>query len=198
MPKMTVPGQAGMKGKLKNAKQVQPPQNPSIKSGGQWNVQWSDDDHRKNDVEKLPKDAQKPRKLDANTIMQKTSQVFQQPNGKVTDYIKKFDGQNSSGAIKNHLDILDKLLKKGDSKTASLTGMLGSGMMSSIQSSVNQQKQMQCPPGQRLDINTNKCVLDCPQGQVWDEGQQKCVPNDSNYNPNNNQDGTLNYLVVKV
>ncbi len=195
---MRVPGTAGSDGKLKPLKKYKNPQNPSMKGGGQHTFEFGEDDHRKHDLNNTPKGTQAPRKMEANTIMQRVSQVFQSPNGKVTDYIKKFDSKNSSGAIKNHLDILDKLLKKGDSKTASLTGMLGGGMMQSIQQSVNQQKQQQCPPGQRFDLIQQKCVIDCPQGQHWDEGQRKCIVDDTNFNPNLNKDGTINILVIKV
>lgn len=176
--KMTPPG-TGKKedGGRQSIKSVKPPKNPTIKGKGQWKIEHNKDSHRKTDM-KLPKTSgQPPRFLEANNIMNNIKQVFQPAEGKVTDYIKKFDPKNSSGAIKNHLDIMDKLLKKGADSMSSMTGRLGGGMVQSIQQSKDQQKPP-CPQGYRFDTKTEKCVLDCPIGQIWDENEQKCVPDE--------------------
>ncbi|HYT46420.1 MAG TPA: hypothetical protein VEP90_29080, partial [Methylomirabilota bacterium] len=60
MSKMRVPGTAGMDGKLKRLKKYKPPQNPSIKGGGQHTFEWGEDDHRKDDLNQLPKGTQAP------------------------------------------------------------------------------------------------------------------------------------------
>ncbi len=124
-------------------------------------------------------DGQKPRDIDTKTIMNTASEVMKPPEGKITDYIKKHDGDNSSGAIKKHLDILDKLLKKGGNPMSSLKDMLGSSGMNSANEAANSQQQNQCPPGQRWDQTQQKCVIDCPQGQIWDPTSNTCIIDDS-------------------
>jgi hypothetical protein len=169
------PGHGGSDGKRKALKSVKPPNKPNIKKQNQWNFEFGDI-FRVFDMKLGGKGGggQMPRKMDANNIMNTMQQIFQPPQGKITDYIKKFDPKNSSGAIKQHLETLDKLLKKGDNAMASLTGMMGGAQMQAIQQSVNEQQQ-QCPPGWRWDDPTQKCVMDCPQGEIWDENEQKCI-----------------------
>jgi len=136
----------------------------------------ADEGQREYDIKQH--DGQKPRNMDTKTIMNTAQEIMQAPQGKITDYIKKHDKDNSSGAIKNHLDILDKLLKKGENPMSSLSGMLGASLMNSVNQSVNQQEP-QCPNGQRWDDIKKKCVIDCPQGQIWDETLNKCIIDDS-------------------
>lgn len=92
----------------------------------------------------------------------------------LTKYIKKQDPDNTSGAVKPALDILDKLLKQGNqSPMASIPGVLGGlmGQLQSVLNAINQankkhnqpQPQPVCPKGQKWDANTATCVLDPTQ-----------------------------------
>jgi hypothetical protein len=121
-------------------------------------------------------------KLDANNIAGNMSTIQQGVQGLVTDFIKKHDPKNSSGAKQNQLDILDKLLKKGKQSLASLKGMIGDANMNSVASDNNSDQNQNniCPPGQRFDQIQQKCVIDCPPGQVWDMSANTCV--DDTYN----------------
>jgi hypothetical protein len=177
MVKMVLPGQGGQQGIRKNLRNLKVPQNPSIKNPGQFDMEFSSQSFRENDM-KLPlKSGQMPRKMDAKVIMNTIDQVYQPPQGKITDYIKKFDSENTSGAIKPHLDVLDKLLKKGSQSLASMSGMLGGGLMQQVQKSVDEQDPgRKCPVGQRWDEDKKRCVPDCPRGQKWDVNLKRCVP----------------------
>lgn len=91
--------------------------------------------------------------------------------GQLTDYIKKMDPQNSSGAVKPALDIMDKLLKQGSNDlTSSVPGVLGSlqGILQQFLQQQTQQQQQQvvvCPKGYKWQANTRSCVLDPTQQQ---------------------------------
>ncbi len=168
---MKMPWQGGKEGERKVLEKFKEAVNPTIKGGAQSMFQFGDE-WRGYDL-KQP-NGQMPRKMEANVVMNNIKNVFQPPQGKVTDYIKKFDPQNTAGAIKHHLDTLDKLLKKGDQAMASMTGMLGGKGVAAIQQSNNQMKP-QCPERYRYDEKQQKCVLDCPPGQIWDENSQRCI-----------------------
>jgi len=141
--------------------------------GGQHEFEHGDDFR----VQDVKSSGQQIPKGDAKNISGDHPEISQPVSGKVTDYIKKYDPQNSSGADPKQLDILDKLLKKGNQSLASLKGMIGAGNMSSEAAQNNsnpQQSQSLCPPGFRFDVRQQKCVLDCPQGQVWDDTLHNC------------------------
>ena len=191
------PGQRG--DSLKRLKKLIPPQNPNIKGRNEWQIEFGDN-FRVDDL-LMPKNSkEKPRKLDANNIMNSIKDVFKPPEGKVTDYIKKHDPQNTSGAIKPHLDVLDKLLKSGSSQLASITDMIGAGLVSQVQQSINQQNNVnKCPPGYRWDVKLEKCVLDCPKGQHWDYALEKCVLDDpETYRPNIGENNVPTIFLVMV
>lgn len=174
----------GTRGKhLKRLKSFTPPSQPNVQFPASNQFQFEFGDNFRKDDMMMPKNSkQKPRKLDANVVMNTIDQVYQPPSGTVTDYIKKHDPQNTSGAVKPHLDVLDKLLKTGEQALASISGMLGAGLMQQVQQSINQQRP-KCPQGYRFDNIQQKCVLECPKGTIWDENQQKCIIDTGNYNP---------------
>lgn len=93
---------------------------------------------------------------------------------KLTDYIRKMDPQNSSGAVKPALDILDKLLKQGtNNPLGSIPGILGGlqGQLQQVLNQINKQNKPHnqppqpqlCPKGQKWDPTTKACVLDPDQ-----------------------------------
>jgi len=123
----------------------------------------------------------KPKKLDAKHVGGgDTQQKIDQPmQGKITDHIKQYDGQNSSGSSPKQLPFMDKLLKMGNSGEASVADILGGALMSQIQSDNAQTANNQCPDGWFWNPDANNfngaCQLECPQGQIFDVILQKCV-----------------------
>src|ERR1700693_2487167 len=87
----------------------------------------------------------------------------------LTQYIKKLDPNNTSGAVQPALNIMDKLLKDGTSNmTGSIPGVLGN-LMQQLQQALNtinqnnaKQNQQQPPP-------------QCPNGQIWCANAGTCV-----------------------
>lgn len=153
-------------------------------------IEHADDEHRSHDMKKRPgkQGGKEPKKATANNIMETMQQTAQPMQGKITDFIKKHDSGNSSGAKKNQLDTLDKLLKKGKNDLESLKSMIGDSNMNSTAASNNSDPNQgnKCPPGQRWDAIQNKCVIDCPQGQIFDYASNTCIIDDNNkYDPNN-------------
>lgn len=92
----------------------------------------------------------------------------------ITKFIKELDPKNTSGAVKPALDILDKLLKQGNSDPLkSIPGILGQ-LQQLLQQALNQiakdnkkqnqpQEDPQCPAGQKWDKVHRTCVIDPKQ-----------------------------------
>jgi hypothetical protein len=96
-------------------------------------------------------------------------EVPQQGMQKVLDYIKKHDPQASSAAVKPALDILKKLMTKGNSDQLSSIPSIMGDLMGQLQSVLSKMKKDNAPHNEQ----DQKPV--CPVGTKWDEVKKLCV-----------------------
>lgn len=116
----------------------------------------------------------KPMK-DAQNASKKTIGPQKFDPSQVIDYIKKFDGGNTSGAVQPALDIMKKLLNNQEG-TNGLEGIIGSnllGILQQILSMINNNKQQQPKPGDPCSIDEQPGTLQYVNNVLT------CVPNAS-------------------
>jgi hypothetical protein len=88
---------------------------------------------------------------------------------KVLDYIKKHDPEASSAAVKPALDILKKLMTKGNQDQLSSIPSVMGDLMGQLQKVLTQMKKDNAPHNQEEQPPV------CPVGTKWDPVQKLCV-----------------------
>ena len=185
-----IPGNAPKDGKnqRKPIKSVKSPTNPTVNNPGVCEILLHDDDHRVVGLDKAPNKL--PPSKHKKELSVSTKDVPKQGGGleQLTSFIKKLDPNNTSGAVKPALDILDKFLKQGINSPlssipnimGSLQGLLQQSMSQAAKENQQQQSPPQCPIGQVFDTVKQICVPICPAGQIFDANNQVCIIDTSN------------------
>lgn len=167
-----IPDNTGKSGKgTRNViESVKVPDNPSIKNPDPPKVKLRDKDSRQYGL------------TDANGLVSKfkdqlsvsTTEVPALGGGiqQLISFIKKLDGQNTSGATKPALDILDQILKSGmNNPLSSVPGALGGGLMGQLQSFITQLLQQ----NKNQNNSPPPPPPTCPNNMIWSANLQMCV-----------------------